>query len=579
MTESHPRAKINLDHGHAISATVVQGRVIGVAERELRLQTSHGDLVLRRNASTRVDLFSAVTWDGIGRTPIDWSIELIGHRCIAEIVLPVQAGIANGAPALDLALTSFGPWDNETITNPQFHQTASQWLARFWLENALDTGSGGIFTNVLWGGGRPKGPERDDKWSYITSRHVAGFSFAFQLSGERRFLDAAWHAMRFLEENSVRIINDELFFHSRQARNGQPHPDAAPYVNFFVQTYALTGPLRLFAATGDRRLQDFVAKGLDAAMLFRDPDFGGFYDALDPVSLAPAFGVTSTKSFTSSADGVAAAFGFAMDLGVTGRRCQPAEVCREVADILVARHMQRGKPFIVESFDRDWGANTSTWRNEYATCDIAGNLGAAAKVARVLAAGLPLLKGDRRTQADAALQNLLEQLLATAYDPLRGGVYDVMLRENSAGPEMVFHAGYVWWVMEQMIWAAYSAYFCYRQHRWLEVARSILCFWYRFFLPWEGGVHDTVDHAGNPVSPRMGSYVKGSYHELETAWIAAAFEAAVAGSPITLYFEGDHPGPYAGSLPSIPSVQWEVLDRQSSHGTLAVTLLPKPAGA
>jgi hypothetical protein len=129
--------------------------------------------------------------------------------------------------------------------------------------------------------------------------------------------------------------------------------------------------------------------------------------------------------------------------------------------------------------------------------------------------------------------------------------------------------------MEQMLWAAYSAYFCYQEHRWLEVARSILCFWYRFFLAWEGGVHDTVDHAGHPVSMRMGSWVKGSYHELETLWVAAAFEAAVARSPITLHFASDHPGPFSRSLPLIPSVQWEVVETTTQGSVLGVTLSPR----
>jgi len=384
--------------------------------------------------------------------------------------------------------------------------------------------------------------------------------------------------MAFLERKSVRRTQGELFFHSRQCSNGQAHPAAGPDLNFFVQTYCLTGPLRLYAATGNRALEGFIAQGLDSIMRFHDPAHGGFYDALDADSLEPRFGLTSTKSFTSSADGVAAAFGFALEAGVAGNRCRPDAVCREIAEILLRHHIQPGKPFIIESFDRNWGPNSSKWRNEYATTDVAGNLGASAKVARVLMACLPLLDRNLRRLAEERLQDLLEQLLKTAYDSLRGAVYDVMIREHGrSGQELVFHSGYVWWSMEQLAWAAYAAHLHYREQRFLEVARSILCFWYRYFLAAEGGVHDTVDHAGHPVSVKMGSWVKGSYHELEMAWMAAAFEAALAGSPLTIYFKTDHPGPYSGAMPSIPSVRWQVVDRQETNGAMAVTLMPKPA--
>jgi hypothetical protein len=286
-------------------------------------------------------------------------------------------------------------------------------------------------------------------------------------------------------------------------------------------------------------------------------------------------GETSTKSFTSSADLLAAAVIFAGELSCSTPSFDPGVISSELCRVIIDHHLVPGQPFIIESLDADWTPNSSPWRNEYATVDIAGNCGATAKVARVLAACLPLLPRALRQEARNWVKDILDNLLvAGAWDALRGGVYDVMLREWPAGKmgELVYHGDYVWWTQEQFCVALYLGFLIFGDSRYLQVARSVSRFWTFAFMAPEGGAYDTVDHAGNPVSTRMGRWVKSSYHELEFAYMASILEAIVNDLPITLFFAPGHPGPYEASLMDTGVVRWAILDKQTiPSGVISVT--------
>ncbi len=553
------------------TTTIIQGRVIKIHGDNLDIATAAGTALLKRNLSTYLERLDGVDINGFQFKNVLWE-ELEGHYCVCRIIAYSLSSNTPPRRHTLFSLVSFGP-NCSLLKNPGFHSRSAAWLAKFWLAS-LDTEHGGVFANVLNGGVYDPGSEGNEKWSYITSRSVAGFAFAFQLTGELEFLQAANHGMDFLKSSSVDKPNGHLFFRSRQMRDGRPHPDASPLLNIFVHEYALTGPLRFFAATADNSTYKFIEQGLESLMFFHDANDGGFFDGLERTTLRPVPGVTSTKSFTSSADLLAAAVIFAKELECYTPNFDPKAVLSEVCEIIVHRHLTEGNAFIIESLNANWLPNSSSWRNEYATVDIAGNCGATAKVARVLAVSLPLLPPTLQQETRCWIQKILDGLLSVGvWDPVRGGVYDVMLRDSRIGEtaEFVYHGDFVWWVQEQLCVAAYLGFLLFENHHYLEVARSILRFWLCCFNSRRGGVHDTVDHAGNPVSTHMGRWVKNSYHELEFAYFASAFEAIINNKPITLYFAPRHPGPYINALPDIGVVQWTVLDKEElPNGVIAV---------
>lgn len=559
------------------TTTVIQGRVVALGGDNLDVETAAGRVLLQRNSSTHSTRLIGIDAKGFQFEELPWS-ELQGHHCIFRIIVyDLPAGVPPRRHTL-LSLVSFGADANHLLGDPDFHSHSAAWLGRFWLPT-LDAEAGGVYANILNGGVQVPGPERDEKWSYITSRAVAGFSFAFQLTGELEFLHAATQTMNFLKR-STDEIEGHLFFRPRQLRDGALHPSASPLLNIFVHEYALTGPLRYLAATDDTSARHFIDCGLESLMLFHDADDGGFFDALERTTLCPIIGVTSTKSFTSSADLLAATVIFAKEIGCSTSVFDPRSAAVELCQIIVRRHLVEGRPFIIESLNSDWSPNSSPWRNDYATVDIAGNCGATAKVARVLAVCLPLLAPALRAEARECVRNILEGLLAAgAWDALRGGVYDVMLRDCPSGQmgEFVYHGDFVWWTQEQLCVAAYLGFLLFGDCRYLEVARSILRFWICCFMARGGGVHDTVDHVGNPVSTQMGRWVKNSYHELEFAYFASIFEAVINDRPITLYFAPGHSGSYTSAIADIGIVRWEVLDKQRlPNGVIAVTFKSIP---
>lgn len=498
---------------------------------------------------------------------------LPGHRCICQVVVYSLSPELPPRRHTLLNLVSFGLDSTRLLENPDFHCSTAAWLAEFWLPT-LDNEFGGAFANILNGGSRVPGPEGDEKWSYITSRALAGFSFAFQLTGEVRYLQAADHMMAFLEK-SADEVQGYLVFRSRQLRDGTSHPDADPLLNIFVHEYALTGALRYLVATTDGQAHRFTRHALESLTLFHDPDQGGFFDALERATLQPIPGVTSTKSFTSSADLLAAAIIFANEAGWSTAHIDPRAVSSELCEILIRHHLVQQKPFIIESLNANWTPNSSPWRNDYATADIAGNIGATAKVARVLATCLPQLPPALREEARSWVRDILHGLLDIgAWDPLRGGVYDGMLRNcppHQPG-EFVFHGDFVWWTQEQLCLASYLGFLLFGDRHYLEVARAILRFWICCFMAPDGGVYDTVDHMGNPVSTRMGRWVKSSYHEIEFAYFIAAFEAIINDRPLTLHFAPQYQGSYASALPQIETVRWNVGSKRTlPGGVVAIT--------
>jgi mannose/cellobiose epimerase-like protein (N-acyl-D-glucosamine 2-epimerase family) len=554
-----------------IIETIIQGCISSINKVSLNLMTNSAEWVLHKNAGT---IIKRIEKQKYGWSHFGWNNELVSEYCLARIVTPISKTSENETHTL-LTLLCFGKAGSSPIEDHTFHIAVSGGLAEFWL-CALDYENGGVFANILNGGVRDPAPSGVEKWSAMTSRNVAGFSFAFLLTGQRRFLYAAKHGMIFLKDHSRDTIHSKAVFRGHQKRDGSLFEDSLQLVNIFEQEYSLTGPLRYLAITNDNDARVVVEQGLDALAEFHDSQNGGFYDALLRSSLKPDKGKTDTKSFTSSADLMASVLIFASELEVKAITLDPSKAIQELVEIILDRHLVGGRPFIIESLNADWTPNTSMWRNHYATPDVAGNIGATAKVSRMLASALPLLKGKIRKRASEASLEILRNLLSIgAWDDERGGVFDVMLRNarNREPGELIWHANYVWWSQEQLCVAAYLGYLLSENDKYLTVARSILRFWYGCFLSESGGVYDTVDHAGHPVSTHMGRYVKNSLHEIELCYFAAVFESIITNSSLTIYFPEAFTGDYRQALPRLPGISWKIEHKVNrGDGTIAVNL-------
>ncbi|PKP61250.1 MAG: hypothetical protein CVT88_00585 [Candidatus Altiarchaeales archaeon HGW-Altiarchaeales-1] len=563
----------NIENSFAIT-TIIQGRITKIKGANVTVKTHAGESYLSFNASSEIKKLVKIDNQGFHYEKIS-HYDLINHICIFKIVIYNSPADIKPRHHTILRLVSFGI-NNELVKNPYFHCVSADWLASFWLPT-MDIEFGGVYGNILNGGVQIMGPDRDDKWSYLTSRSLAGFSFGFQLTGKSEYLNAAIHTLEFLKKSKDEIKGN-IIFRSRQLRNGNHHQLASSLYNIFVHEYCLTGLLRYYAATSDNETYNFIIKALESLMLFYDSKYGGFYDAIDRNTLLPIPKVTDTKSFTSSADVLAATVIFAKELNIHTNKFNPTSVAIEICKLIVDHHLIEDNPFIIESFNSDWTLNTSPWRNEYATADLAGSCGATAKVARVLAVCLPFLPRELQNKTKQAIKNILDNLIIVgAWDPLRGGVHDFMIRywkRNQLG-EFVFHSDYVWWSQEQLCVTAYLGYLLFNDNHYLDIARSIVNFWLGCFISIHGGVHDTIDHVGNPVSAQMGCWLKNSYHELEFAYYIAIFEAIINKTSITLYFAPSYTGNYFESLPDIGIIKWDIVENITlPNGTKSVTFKP-----
>jgi len=147
-------------------------------------------------------------------------------------------------------------------------------LIPFWAEHAPDPEGGGFFMNLSrdW---RPLPPY--DQVPALVSRHVFGFSAAYLLSGEPKYLDVARRGAEFLFAKAWDPDYGGWF--DKLTRDGRPLVETK---SISLQLYTNVGLTLYYVASGDDRALAFVRKSVDIQRTKgRDPEFGGYVQALN----------------------------------------------------------------------------------------------------------------------------------------------------------------------------------------------------------------------------------------------------------------------------------------------------------
>ncbi len=146
-------------------------------------------------------------------------------------------------------------------------------LIPFWDAHARDAVGGAFFMNLsrTW---RPLPPW--DKVPALVSRHVFGFSAAYLLSGEERYLATARRGADYL----FRHAWDPDFggWFDKLDREGRPLVESKSVA---LQLYTNVGLTGYYLTTGDARALSLVRKSVDIQRSRgRDAEFGGYVQAL-----------------------------------------------------------------------------------------------------------------------------------------------------------------------------------------------------------------------------------------------------------------------------------------------------------
>jgi mannose/cellobiose epimerase-like protein (N-acyl-D-glucosamine 2-epimerase family) len=440
-------------------------------------------------------------------------------------------------------------------------------LAKFLLRGEFSAGSVDFhsYSTYLSRSGR-KGPSGLQDANSL-SRFIYAMAAAFMLTGEESFLQAAEQGADYLRSH-FRLQTDPeltLWYHALDLRTSPPSPvlpsplpGDGGAVSAFDQIYVLSGPAQLYRVNGDPALRADVERTVRMFdRCFRDPQQGGFFSHLDPVSLdprSPALGVNRARKNWNSVGDHAPAYLFNLWLATgEGRWVGRLE---EVFD-LVVRHCPDFdlSPLVLERFHEDWTPDT-TWGWQQNRGIVGHNLKIAWNLVRVG----PLLPRP-------AYRELAERIAAllpgVGLDEQRGGWFDVLERHRRPGEpfhRFVWHNRKYWWQQEQAILAFLLLAGVHDDSASLQLARESIAFYNAFFLDHdEGGIFIDVEANGSPVlrgEERFKSnHYKAGYHSSELAFLATVYhELLIARRPLLLHFRPHPQGFPDRRLPVAPDL-------------------------
>lgn len=365
----------------------------------------------------------------------------------------------------------------------------------FWA-NTLDKKEGGYFTDVGGAGAVGANPL---KYPRMVSRLVFGYSVAYLLSGDEKYLFLAKHGMDYLEKYGW----DSKYGGWFVELNAENRP-TAPVKVLFDETYGNVGPIFYYYATGNREALNFVTQ---THRLIKekawDSEYQGYYGWLER-----DWSVSNTeKSFNSQID-TATAYLIYYYLNV--KTPGLLNDLREIGNVAIERMYDSNTGYIRENYRREWNYLDS-YLGDPDQIDIGHNL----KTAWVLLR-LYQLTGEEKYY-DVA-RKLSAKLLETSWDNQYGGwfftknVYQPARNDNERLK--------CWWTQTEGSFMLLNMYNITKDPLYLDYFKKNAYFWDRFMVDHQcKEVYPYVFDSGTPDarSNYKGDLYKSAYHSMENA--------------------------------------------------------------
>ena len=429
--------------------------------------------------------------------------------------------------------------DKQYLDGEFWRQQGLTQIIPFWESHVRDTAHGAFYL-YLSREGTPQPPW--DKYPAMISRQVFGFTAAYLLSGDEKYLTIADEGVDYLLTNTW----DHQFggWFDLLDQSGSPKVTTK---SVFNQLYTNTGLALYYFATRDENVLAYIKESIRIQKTYAfDKNDGGYFMVL-----------SRDLNVSDSSKGKHSHFGYTSSLLINmmmiTRDKEIQDFAEELMEISLTQMTDSTYGWFLGypgPFDAKWNLKPTIVKNKEV-------ISAGAQLTSCLSL-LRLFEITGKEIYRTKGIDLGERLLRTAWDSTRGGWFDLIER---LPPHMQQDTTSVsWWIQSYGLYLQLHLYHITGEKRYLQSYEKMASFWNNYFVDKEfGGIFLSVSPTGIQLSTDKAVGSKSSYHEMENALLNYLYlNLYVNNKPVTLYFHirnSSAQSKYFVSIVEDPSVQ------------------------
>jgi mannose/cellobiose epimerase-like protein (N-acyl-D-glucosamine 2-epimerase family) len=435
-------------------------------------------------------------------------------KSFRKIVLICTAIFAFSIPSCKEAV----PDHNQKYLDGEYwRQQGLTQIIPFWQSHVRDTAFGAYFTN-LSREGNPLPPW--DKYPAMISRQVFGFTSAYLLSGDEKYLETAREGANYLLKYAW--DNEYGGWYDLLDQSGNPKVTTKSVPN---QLYTNAGLALYYFATKDENVMSHIRESIRIQKTYSFDSVNGGYVQI----------LSRNLSISDSSKSKHSHYGYTSSLLINMMMITRDRDIRNFADEQMQISLRKMRD---TSYGWFYGF-PNPYNTRWNLTPVKINDKEVISVGAQLTATLSLLRfyeisGNEQYRKNGI--NISEQLLYSAWDSVKGSWYNSIERIPPFKPQDTTTVS--WWIQSYGMFLQLHLYSLTGEKRYLDNYQRMASFWDNYFVDKEyGGVFLNVTPAGQPVEKNKALAWKASYHEMENALLNYLYLTLyVNHKPVTLYF-------------------------------------------
>jgi len=419
------------------------------------------------------------------------------------------------------------------ILNPDLNIEYVRSNAEFWIKYAYDPTLGGFFSNVNRNGSLK---DTNQKSLISQTRHGYGFTRAFMLTGDEKYLPYAKSALDFLCNYGWDKTNGGWYCFANKDGTLDLTPGFHKTSNNkkwgFQQQYALVGIIANYEATRDATIKSFMDNGINTLytkVWDARTGFEGYYE-----DAAANWSTKTGKGFTSTVDAITT--NAELSYLIT-KKTEYKTRLTDLAGIIVNRFIPTMdnasvKVLYPETFSSDWAPTYSS----------GGSIGHFIKTAWVL--GRAYLCDTTRKEFKNAAIRILDETWTyknggnSVWDHVNGGPFNEI--NVATGVFKTNGDSKDYWTVEQGFTGPMINYYITKNPIYLQMADESLGFFMDHLVDKvDGEIFSQTDPTGLIVrNDTKGDDFKACYHSIEMGYYAYLYSNLYyLHQPASLYYK------------------------------------------